>query len=177
MGLDALLIEPGTQRQSNELGAVVAADESWRAIFGKDLRQHLDYIGRAKRARYPDGQALTGEFIHDRQTAQLAAIQRGILEEIIGKHMARVGGLQRDSLCGRSAPTMPATRWHLELGQLPEPLHAFVVDRQALLAQRTLGAPVAGALFLLSKGAQLGQDGFVIVGTLNIPTARTADDS
>src|SRR5712692_797332 len=175
MGLDALLIEPGTQRQGNELGAVVAADESWRPIFGKDLRQHLDHLDRTKRARHPDGQALTGELIHDRQTAQLAAVHRGILEKIIGKHMPRVGGLQRDRLGGRSASPMPAAGWHLQLSRLPEPLHTLVVDGQTLLAQRAIGAPITGTLFLLGKVAQQHYNLLIVIRPLGIRCARAAD--
>jgi UvrD/REP helicase N-terminal domain len=81
----------------DEFRSVVGADMSWHATQGEQIRKHVDDIMRIQSPRHPDRQRLPGEFVDDIQHAQLAAVMRTILDEIVGPDMVWPLRLQPDA--------------------------------------------------------------------------------
>lgn len=88
------------------------------AAQDKQVREHVDDVGRVELARNPDGQALPGELVDDIERAELAAIVRAVLDKVVRPDVIAVLRAQADA---GAVPEPEASLFRL-LGRYLEPL-------------------------------------------------------
>jgi len=157
--------DPRLHRLGDELRPVVGPDMSGHATQDEQIRKHVDDVMRIQPPRHPDRQSLAGEFIDDVEHAQLAAVIRAVLDEIIGPDMVGPFRLQPDA--GAVIQPQPGPLrlplWHLQPLPAPDPLDALLVHQPAGTPQQRRDPPVAVAAILPGQGNDVGrQRRFVI---------------
>lgn len=105
--LDATLLEPELDSCCHELWAVVAPQVPWGSMLGNEGSENTDHALGRGRGIDVECQTLAGELVHHRPDAQRRAIGQGVLHEVVGPDMTRIGGNQA---IGRLAGRSPAAR-------------------------------------------------------------------
>lgn len=118
-----------------------------RTAQDEQVRQDIDDVGRVELAIDPDRQTLPGELVDDVEHAELPAIVRSALDEVIGPDMV---GVLRPKPDARSVIQPETSSLRLLLGNLqplppPDALDAFGVHRPALGSQHRRDPAIAVA--------------------------------
>jgi len=142
----AAALAPAPERVSNELGAVVAADERRRRVEAGELLQHRHHVLGLAAPAHPDGQAQAAVLVDHVQELEPAAVSGGVELEVHRPDLMRVFGLvTAHRAVGGPCPLLLSWDGPLEALLPPEPLHPLVVHQPALPPQQAVGHAPAPA--------------------------------
>src|SRR5690606_29115623 len=144
-GLCADSHDPLPHRLGDEFRAVVGTDMAGHTAQDEQVRERVDDVGRVELAIDADRQALPGELVDDVEHAELPAVVRPALDEVIGPDMVDVLGSKPDA---RSVIQPETSSLRLLMGNLqplppPDALDAFGVHRPALGPQHRRDPAIA----------------------------------
>jgi len=146
-GLDLLLGEPLQDCLTDELRAVVRAQEARCTVLGDEPGEDLDDATRADQAGNVDRQALPGEFVDDGEAFELLAVGTGIEHEIVGPDM--VGSCRRQrprAGCRYRSGRTPALK--LQPGVTPQSVRPVAAHGVSFASQKHSNPPVSLARVL-----------------------------
>jgi len=125
-GIDSYLPKPPTEGVGNELGTIVAADMPRDAAHRDELRERVDHVLTGDATIDFQGQALAGVLIDDRQSLQLPAAHRPVVDEVPAPDVVRpLGSTPVAAVCDRpySSP-FPLLSRHFQSLSLPQSKHS-----------------------------------------------------
>lgn len=141
--LDLVLGQPALDFFGNELGAIVAAQVLWSAMFGDGLAHPFEHIGTFQGAVGPQHVALAGVLIQNGQHPQGSAPRRRIRDEVPGPDMSTMLRLRRKPCGSASAHDLAFGRRHPQAPGSAQLLHVPLADGPAFPAQQRRDPAVA----------------------------------
>ena len=94
--VDVIALSPEMQRFAGELGAVVGSDGVGKAVGLGERIEHGSHRRTADGGIHVQGQALTGEVVHERQAAKAASAGKLVVNEIHAPALVGHGGLWQE---------------------------------------------------------------------------------
>ena len=97
--VDVIALSPEMQRLAGELGAVVGSDGVGKAVGLGERIEHGSHRRTADGGIHVQGQALTGEVVHERQAAKAASAGKLVVNEVHAPALVGGGGLRQGHPC------------------------------------------------------------------------------
>ena len=137
-GLGSNLGQPVAHDLRRHLGAIVGSDVLGDAPHEHGVGHCLKHAEAVDAARYPDGQAFTGELINQRHQPQLAAIVGLRLHEVVGPDMTAPFRPQPDArpIVEPEPASRPLFLGYFEPLATPDPLHPIAAYIPPSLVQQ-----------------------------------------
>ncbi|AKS16483.1 hypothetical protein AEA00_11460 [Xanthomonas campestris pv. campestris] len=142
--LDAMLLRPGNEGATGELGAIVGADRAWIATETRRLIEQAHYVSPADAVIHGNVHALASEVVDHGQALDAACVGQRIEHEVHAPGVVRHGGRQQFlPLTHRTLGLAPFA--HLQLGFLVQAINLFVIHGWKLRAQQIMQSAIAEA--------------------------------
>jgi hypothetical protein len=131
----------------------------------EQVREHVDDVDGLELAADPDGQALRRELVDDVEHAELASIMGSVLDKVVRPDRIAVLGPQADARAvGQpEATSLRLLGRHFEPFASPDPLHPFVVDQPAGMAQERADLAIAVPAVLAGEFNQVDGEPFLVI--------------
>src|SRR3990170_1813358 len=139
------MIEPLSNRPSDEFRPVVAADVPGQAAHREQLHQHVDHPIRHDAAAHLQRQTLPRILVHDRQPLQRSAVMGTVMDEVPGPDVVFVLCSTPRTAIGAVAqvPLFPLFSRHFQPLGTPQPVDSLAVHSPAFLSQQRPHPPIA----------------------------------
>ena len=172
----AEIAQPLLHSHGGEFWAVVGPDVRRRPPRQHQLGQHLEHVRRVQPALHQDGERLARELVDHAEHAELPAVMRPVLDEVVGPDM--VGPLRPEPEAGPviepEAALFRVFSRHFQPLPPPDPLNPLGVHHPPCLAQERGDAPVAVAAILDCQGHDLrGEPLLVFSGSQRAALGRS----
>jgi len=141
------MFKPFTYSLSGEFRSVIRPDMLRWTVGHEEIREAIQYVIRIEPSFHYDVQALSAEFVDDRQHLDGAAIVRAVFDKIIGPDMVAMGRPEPDT---RSIVEPQTSSFGLLLRNLqplltPDTFHPFMVNLPTLSLEQCRNPAIAVA--------------------------------